>query len=789
MHNAVFLLALLACIGQGRRIQTSLQRLRSHLGLQPLAETDQQWSGRPGRVNPLKSLAGALLALNPAAAFNPFSNARPLRRRRGSPNMSTEKLPYGSWSSPITARFITSSNVGLGNLKVDSEGKLSWLERRPQEAGRQVVCRYNKESAEANERGGVDQTPKDVNVRTRVHEYGGGEYTLHPAGGVIFSDFKSQRLYWSKDKDEPAVPLTPEDGPSGWPTGRYRFADGCVDPSGTRFVGVREDHGEKGDLKPAEVINEVVAVALDGSGEMTVLATGRDFYAAPRVSPTGAHLAYITWDHPSMPWDATELRVVRLVDGAPASSETAAHDLIDGADKDTSVLQPAWHPGTGSLYYISDSSGNYNIMRLPPPTSDKDELAGPGISILPREIDFGGSAPGWQLGQQGFTFLADGRVAAHYPDRSTGRTELIVFDEDTAGSADVPAVVAASSKVYSTAEGLPYMFGGLTPSGDGTIYMVGGGPDTPSGVYAWRGLVEGKESTPAELLACSSSSRVPDGYVSIPKPVEFPSPLGTSYGYYYAPTNPTASSDETAPPLLVKAHGGPTACTSTSFNPGIQFWTSRGFAVLDVDYGGSTGYGRDYRRRLRGNWGIVDIDDVCAGAKYLVDQGLADPKRLAIDGGSAGGYTTLGALAFKDVFTAGCSMYGIGELTALAEDTHKFESRYLDGLVGKLPEDLAVYNERAPIKSIDKLSCPILLLQGAEDKIVPPNQAEMMHDALLKKGIPCALKMYEGEQHGFRKSENIEDALNSELYFYSKVFGFTCAGDDIKAFKIDNMAE
>jgi len=314
----------------------------------------------------------------------------------------------------------------------------------------------------------------------------------------------------------------------------------------------------------------------------------------------------------------------------------------------------------------------------------------------------------------------------------------------------------------------------------------------PSGVYSWRGLASGPapaEAPPAaaQLLACSSSSRVPEGYVSTPRPVEFPSPLGTAYGYYYPPCHPTATSDEAAPPLLVKAHGGPTACTSPGFNPGIQFFTSRGFAVLDVDYGGSTGYGREYRRRLNGQWGIVDIDDVCAGAQYLVAEGLADPERLAIDGGSAGGFTTLGALAFKDVFTAGCSLYGVADLGVLAADTHKFESRYCDGLIGKYPEEKDTYDARAPINAIDQLSCPILLLQGDEDKIVPPNQAEMMHAALLQKGLPTALKMYIGEQHGFRKSENIEDALNSELYFFSRVFGFECAGDDIVPFPIDNL--
>jgi dipeptidyl aminopeptidase/acylaminoacyl peptidase len=293
----------------------------------------------------------------------------------------------------------------------------------------------------------------------------------------------------------------------------------------------------------------------------------------------------------------------------------------------------------------------------------------------------------------------------------------------------------------------------------------------------------------AELLACAMKTQIEERYISMPRQIEFPTAGGkTAFGYFYGPQNGDFSSQESAPPLLVKAHGGPTAATSTAFNPTIQFWTSRGFAVLDVDYGGSTGYGREYRRRLNGQWGIVDIDDVCAGASYCVQHKLADEKRLAIDGGSAGGYTTLGALAFRDVFTAGCSLYGVADLGALAEDTHKFESRYLDGLVGVWPTEKKTFDERAPINSVDKLSCPILLLQGDEDKIVPPNQAELMYKALKEKGIPTALRMYVGEQHGFRKSENIEDALNSELYFYSRVFGFTAAGE-VPAFPIDNLAD
>lgn len=313
----------------------------------------------------------------------------------------------------------------------------------------------------------------------------------------------------------------------------------------------------------------------------------------------------------------------------------------------------------------------------------------------------------------------------------------------------------------------------------------------PSGVYQSDVLTGGA----TEMLACAmkKSALVESSYISTPTPISFPTPdpAGTgcveAYGYLYLARNDKYQAPkDSLPPLLVKAHGGPTACTGTAFNAGIQFWTSRGFAVLDVDYRGSTGYGRAYRRALRGNWGICDIEDVVAGAEHLVKQGLVDPKRLAIDGGSAGGYTTLGALAFKNTFTAGCSLYGVADLSALAGDTHKFESRYLDSLIGRWPEDEAIYKERAPINSADSLSCPVLLLQGTEDKIVPPNQAELMHKVLLDKGIPTALKMYEGEQHGFRKAENIQDALNSELFFYGKCFGFTPAGN-IPSFTIDNL--
>ncbi|KAL7551255.1 hypothetical protein ACHAWF_014451 [Thalassiosira exigua] len=463
-----------------------------------------------------------------------------------------------------------------------------------------------------------------------------------------------------------------------------------------------------------------------------------------------------------MPWDATELRVTSI---DPESNASSDHELIAGEDGDTSIIQPQWHPQSGDLYYISDQSGYYNIYR-----------AGYDPSVLPMKHDFGGSAPGWRLGQQGYCFLpdGDGRLVAQY--NKDGASVLLMADVSRSDAA------AAAVEEFGGDDGLPTMFGGAVPGADGDLYFVGGSPSTPSSMYQWNLRSKGA----ATILACSSNLSFPEDVISVPRQVEFPTTLGTAFGYYYAPKNGgyTCTTDKD-PPLLVKAHGGPTACTGASFNAGIQYWASRGFAVLDVDYGGSTGYGRDYRRRLRKSWGVVDIDDVCNGAKFLVKEGLADGDRLCIDGGSAGGYTTLGALAFKDVFRAGTSLYGIGDLTALAGDTHKFESRYLDGLVGLYPQEEDLYKERSPIESVETLSCPILLLQGSEDKIVPPNQAKMMHEALVKKGIPTCIKIYEGEQHGFRKAENIEDALDSELAFYGKVFGIAIPG--AVDLEVDNM--
>lgn len=692
--------------------------------------------------------------------------------------------------------MVTDENDGK-NCKKDQQQHVYWLEGRPQEAGRNVLVRYDPTAAKTSSRNAVDVTPATSNVRTRVHEYGGAAVVMGRCeSSVWFSEFATQQVCrltpatcsdGNHDVPAAARPVTPAVAKA-----QYRYADGVLTADEQTMICIREDHTKATSSK--DVVNQVVAIDLRSDVDdadtnhhnVRVLATGKDFYAAPRLSPDGKSLCYVCWDHPNMPWDATELRITSFTatsasdddESSSSSSLTEQHKLVAGSDGDTSIIQPLWHPQTGDLYYISDQSGYYNIYRRR--RGDAAETTAAASSVLPMPYDFGGPAPGWVLGQQGFCFLPhdDGRLVAHFT--KDGKSVLLVAkvpqgDDDT---------TATDVQEYGMDDGLPMQFGGIVCGSDSDLYFMGGSPSTPPSVYQWNLQTKG----PAKILACSSSLQFPDHVISVPKSIEFPTTLGTAFGYYYPPKNGGFTcTTEDAPPLLVKAHGGPTACTGTSFNPGIQFWTSRGFAVLDVDYGGSTGYGRDYRRRLRKSWGIVDVDDVCAGAEYLVQQGLADGNRLCIDGGSAGGYTTLGALAFRDVFKAGCSLYGIGDLTALAGDTHKFESRYLDGLVGPYPQDEEDYKKRSPIESVDTLSCPILLLQGDEDKVVPPNQAEMMHEALLKKGIPTCLKIYKGEQHGFRKAENIEDALRSELAFYGKVFGIDVPG--ATALTIDNMKD
>ncbi|MBD2484462.1 S9 family peptidase [Planktothrix sp. FACHB-1365] len=633
--------------------------------------------------------------------------------------MSKKTAPYGSWKSPITADLMVEGTVGLGGLNWDGDN-IYWIEGRPSEAGRSVIVRLTPDN-QLN-----DVTPQPFNARTRVHEYGGSSYTVYQ-GNVYFSNFVDQRLYQQKIQGENTPyqitpnPITPE--------GDYRYADGVIDTQNQRLICVREDH-----TKGGEPVNTIVSINLNNSDDIRVLVEGNDFYAFPRLSPDGNKLSWISWNHPNMPWDGTELWV------ADVNSEGSLGEkiLIAGGTEE-SIFQPQWSPD-GVLYFVSDRSNWWNLYRY----------TGKVETLYPMAAEFG--LPLWVFGMSTYGFSSAEKIICTYS--KNGNSYLASLDTKTLQLQDIDTPYTAIDS--------------LTVSGNQVLF-IGSSPTESSAIVKLN-----LDTRELEVLRRSSQIVLDKGYLSVPQPIEFPTENGkTAYGFFYPPQNKDYQASEAEkPPLVVKSHGGPTAATSSSLSLKNQYWTSRGFAVLDVNYGGSTGYGREYRQRLNKSWGIVDVDDCCNGAKYLAEQGLVDGNRMAIAGGSAGGYTTLCALTFKDVFKAGASYYGVSDLEALATDTHKFESRYLDKLIGAYPEEKAIYQQRSPIYSVEKLSCPVIFFQGSEDKIVPPNQAEMMVAALKAKGVPVEYVLFEGEQHGFRKAENIKRAIDGEFNFYARVFNF-----------------
>jgi dipeptidyl aminopeptidase/acylaminoacyl peptidase len=636
--------------------------------------------------------------------------------------------PYGSWKSPITSDLVASETVGLRRIVLDGKD-IYWKEMRPNEGGRNVIVRRRPDGQI------TDMTQSPFNARTRVHEYGGGAFAVTD-GTIYFSNFTDQRIY-SQEAEALPHPITPE--------ADLRYADMVVDRYRRRIICVREDHTVAG----REPVNTLVSIKLEGGEGVQVLVSGNDFYSSPRLNPDGSRLAWLTWNHSNMPWDGTELWVSKLnADGSLGRLERVAGGI------DESVVQPEWSPD-GVLYFVSDRTGWWNIYRW------HDGHVEP---VCEMKADFG--RPQWVFGMSTYAFESADRIICAYTkqgtwslaslDTVTGKTQLI----------EVPYTDIRSVRA------LPGQ----------ALFIAGSSTEPPSIVkvdLATRQI---------EVLRRSSNVKVDAEYLSIPRAIEFPTENGlTAHAFFYAPRNReyTGPSGE-QPPLLVISHGGPTAATSTTLSWGVQYWTSRGIAVLDVNYGGSSGYGRAYRQRLNGQWGVVDVDDCVNGARYLVKIGEVDGNRLAIRGGSAGGYTTLCALTFRDIFRAGASYYGVSDLEALAKDTHKFESHYLDRMIGPYPERRDLYRKRSPIHFVDRISCPIIFFQGLEDKVVPPSQAELMVEALREKGLPVACILFDGEQHGFRHAENIKRALDAELYFYSKIFSFE-APDQVEPLQIENL--
>ncbi len=637
--------------------------------------------------------------------------------------------PYGTWKSPISADLIVAGTVGLGSVRSDGD-ELYWTEQRPTEGGRTVLVQQQADGHT------VDVTPAPFNVRSRVHEYGGGAYVVHQ-GIVYFSNFADQRMYRLVPGSEP-IALTPE--------GPWRYADSVMDQARDRLICVGEDHSG-----PGEAVNTLVGVSLSVHQPPVVLVSGADFYASPRLSPDGTTLAWVSWNHPQMPWDGTDLWIGQChADGSLGSVQKIAGGLAE------SIVQPQWSPD-GRLYFISDRSGWWNLYRWTPGAGDIEAL-------YPLDAEFG--FPHWVFGQSHYAFISADLLVCTYSQ--FGISYLATLDTQTCALTPIELPFTDLGGIHTAAGQVFFNAGSATePNQIGALDLA---------THAYR------------VVTRSSTVAVAADYLSVPQAIAFPTEAGlTAYGFFYPPTNRDFVAPESErPPLMVKSHGGPTGSTATGFNLKIQYWTSRGFAVLDVNYGGSTGYGRAYRDRLKGQWGIVDVNDCANGANYLAASGQVDGDRLVINGGSAGGYTTLCALTFRDVFKAGASYYGVSDLEALATDTHKFEARYLDSLIGPYPERKDLYVARSPIHACDRLNCPVIFFQGDEDKIVPPNQAEMMVNALRAKHLPVAYVLYAGEQHGFRKAENIKRTLDGEFYFYAQVFGFAIA-DAIEPVPIENL--
>ena len=613
-------------------------------------------------------------------------------------------------------------------LRWDGED-LYWSELRPFEAGRIVVCKRSADGTTS------DVTPQGFNARSRVHEYGGGHFAVKD-GTVFFTNYADQRLYRQDGGAAPRA-ITPD--------ADIRHADMFIDTPRGRVIAVREDHT----TGAREPVNTIVAVDADGRREPITIASGNDFYSSPKLSPEGSRIAWQTWNHPNMPWDGSELWIGELDrDGNLTSSRKVA------GGPNESVLEPEWSP-SGELYFISDRSDWWNIYRA---RGEGDE------PVCHRAAEFG--APQWQFGQRWYDFNGPDEIVCLYSE--PGGSRLGRIDLDTGHLQRVELF-------YTT------LFNLQLSGHKAAMYAT-------SPTLAERVLVLDLDTLAEQVVRVANPAHIESGYFSIPKPIEFPTEKGlTAHAFYYPPRNQDYEAPQgEKPPLVVHCHGGPTGSAGPTYPFEYQYWTSRGFALVDVNYGGSAGYGRAYRMRLNGEWGVVDVDDCINAARHLVKQGLVDPDRVSITGGSAGGYTVLLSLTRRDFYDAGASHYGIGDLELFIKETHKFEAHYCDRLIGPYPERADLYRDRSAIYFADNLKCPVILFQGLEDKIVPPSQAETFVEVCKKKRLPYAYVAFEGEQHGFRQARNIRRAFEGELYFLSRIFGFEVA-DGIEPVAIENF--
>tara|TARA_B100000579_G_scaffold86857_4_gene68197 strand:+ start:42531 stop:44465 length:1935 start_codon:yes stop_codon:yes gene_type:complete len=638
------------------------------------------------------------------------------------------KSHYGSWESTITPKKITEGGLRFSEIR-SSGSDLYFLEGRPEESGRYVIVKQASDGKIS------DVIPKEFNSRNAVHEYGGGSYAVGQKN-IYFTNWDDQRIY--KVNGENVNPITKE--PPFEKSIRYSDLTLSIDEEW--LFCVRETHFKKEEAK-----NELVAISTTENSQI-VLCTGRDFYSSPRINPTNKEICWLEWDHPNMPWDGTELFIANFdLDGL---SEIK---FIDGS-KNISIIQPEWSD-SGELIYISDESGWWNLKKYSENTNS---------TILNEKSDHGG--PSWQFGFRTY-FVKDNNI--YLKGISKNKNKGLIRK------------ISISGQILETNEVFHTSINDLTHHENKAFY-IGASPVSNSEIVSYD-LMNKNEETIKE----SNPVKIDIEEISIPEEISFPTTQNAiAYGYFYKPKNKNFQGEsEEKPPLLVISHGGPTSATSNALNLSIQYWTNRGIAVADVNYRGSTGYGKKFRDSLKGNWGVYDTDDCIAAVDHLSEKGLVDSSRVAIKGGSAGGYTTINALTFHDRFAVGATYYGIADLSVFIDDTHKFESKYLESLIGKYPEEKEKYYERSAINFTDQLSCPMIIFQGTEDKIVPPSQAEIMAQGLRDKKIPFSLIMYEGEQHGFRQSKNIISSLESEIYFYSKVLGFK-PFDKLKEVEIEN---